>query len=299
MTQDHTDYLWYIRRNGEVQGPFPRGLISNYILVGRINDQVELSTDQEHWAPPSAHPELVPEVMRHTATALDRERLELARLHQDERRGSERRCAATGEVRERRGRDRREEESQPVAAHRTVKRLLTVLPDDASRRTAVAAVVSLAALVAAAFVAASWLFPTAMVAPPECAAAPRMGINWSHCHLSRRNFYYADLRNARIDNAHLEGAGLVWARLQHADLSYANLAGARLNQADLRAATLVGAILRGADLRNAALDGADLAYADLQGAKLVQARLNDARLGHAIWTDGRHCGAESVGRCAP
>ncbi|HHQ0170889.1 TPA: pentapeptide repeat-containing protein, partial [Listeria innocua] len=60
----------------------------------------------------------------------------------------------------------------------------------------------------------------------------------------------------------------------NADLSNANLSYADLNGADLRGANLSYADLNGADLSDADLRGANLSYADLNGADLRGANLN-------------------------
>ena len=98
----------------------------------------------------------------------------------------------------------------------------------------------------------------------------------------------ADLRDAHLRNAYLEGADLRdahlrGAKLYCADLSHTDLRGADLIDADLIDAYLEGANLRHADLRDAYLRHADLrdAYlrdADLSGAKLFGADLRDANL---------------------
>jgi uncharacterized protein YjbI with pentapeptide repeats len=73
----------------------------------------------------------------------------------------------------------------------------------------------------------------------------------------------ANLQNADLNCAHLNGADLAGSNLLHVDL----------RGADLRLANLTGAQLRDADLYRAQLDGADLTDANLYGARLPGACL--------------------------
>jgi len=41
--------IWYTRRGSEVKGPFPIGQIRRYVLLGRIRETDEVSTDGETW----------------------------------------------------------------------------------------------------------------------------------------------------------------------------------------------------------------------------------------------------------
>ena len=78
--------MWYLRKNGEVKGPYPAGLISRYILLGRINDGDEVSGDGEEWLVIRDIPELIPDVMKGDASdPLVQERLQAARRWADER----------------------------------------------------------------------------------------------------------------------------------------------------------------------------------------------------------------------
>lgn len=92
---------------------------------------------------------------------------------------------------------------------------------------------------------------------------------------------HSDLRDARLGGAHLSKANFWQANLQGADLSDANLNGADFWLCDLRHARLAGASLRGAHLGEANLTGADLRGADLTGANLGKAVLDGADLTNA------------------
>lgn len=139
----------------------------------------------------------------------------------------------------------------------------------------------------------------------------------------------ADLSGANLDRADLTGALLTGAGYAPADLSgtYLNratinginldgaaLPGAQLNQVQAYQASFIGADFKGAQLTHANLaqanferadfTGANLSDADLRGSYLrgaliegVGATFARALLTGATWTDGRICGAESVGTC--
>lgn len=286
--------LWYVRRAGRVRGPFPAGQIAREILLGRIVDGDELSHDREHWQPLAALPELVPEVLRHADTEAGRERLRLARLHEDERAHDRRHEVAAG-PQARRGRDRRHDEPAAVVAHRErVNRWAHERPAPERNRALLAATVAVALAVLLVY---AFYRPDIERAVRDCGAPPAAGVNWNSCDFAGRSLNRARLARANLANARLLGADLGHARLDGADLGFAILEGA-----DLRGAVLTGASLRGAILRRARLAGADLrdaelGYADLTGAELAGTRLTGARLDKAIWVDGRVCADGSVGAC--
>ena len=74
----------------------------------------------------------------------------------------------------------------------------------------------------------------------------------------RANLIEAYLNGANLNGSNLTGAYLNWAYLNGADLAGANLNGACLTGADLTRANLTGAYLNGADLTRACLTGANL-----------------------------------------
>jgi uncharacterized protein YjbI with pentapeptide repeats len=93
-----------------------------------------------------------------------------------------------------------------------------------------------------------------------------------------REFNYAQLNDAELNNARLNYAQLNDAELNRARLNYAQLNRAELNRAELNNARLNYAQLNRAELNSAELNRARLNYAELNDAELNDAELNDAKL---------------------
>jgi hypothetical protein len=120
--------LWYTRRDKEIRGPFPAGLITRYILLGRIIETDDLSTDQISWQPVSAMPALIPEEMKLDLTLPEnQEKLRIARMREDERETGDRRLkqrknnGKETNTHTRRGEDRRRSESSEAIRHREIR----------------------------------------------------------------------------------------------------------------------------------------------------------------------------------
>jgi len=118
--------LWYTRRDKEIRGPFPAGLITRYILLGRIQDTDELSVDQVTWQQVNSFPELIPEELKADLSVPENmENLRIARLREDERENRDRRSQRT--VNEdsykykRSGKERRKTEPDETIRHREIK----------------------------------------------------------------------------------------------------------------------------------------------------------------------------------
>ena len=105
--------------------------------------------------------------------------------------------------------------------------------------------------------------------------------NLSKADLSKANLRKADLSEAILSEAILSGAILSQAELNGAILSGADLSSAKLNEAILRKADLSGAILSGAELNGVILSKADLREANLKGVILSKADLSEAILSGA------------------
>ncbi|SFM24514.1 Pentapeptide repeat-containing protein [Ectothiorhodospira mobilis] len=297
---EHT--LWYMRRDGHVRGPYPAGVVSRYLLLGRLTLEDEISPDGQHWHPVETHPHLIPRELLEADTPEGRERLLQARMREDERL-RERRAAGSAQeaiFRDQRQGDRRRPEPPQILQHRRQRAELLSRMPDARRLPGGARLWTGLALLLTLTLGALFFWglePASQTGRPDCTARAAPGVNWDYCRKAGADLSGADLTGARMSNADLLGVRLGEARLSGADLSYADLQRADLSGADLSGARMVGAVLRDADLSGARLTGADLGYADLRGADLTGAELEGVRLGHALWTDGRPCPEGAVGGC--
>ena len=304
--ENEPPHLWYTRRSGVVRGPFPSPMIASFILLGRITDADELSTDKLHWQKLKQLPELIPEVMRNVVTEEDEQRLQLARMHADERLAEGRRKGSgpavaqpgsAGGQDKRRG-DRRSPESDRFRLHRS-RRALLARPTEEPLRHPVLAPLLLGGIIV--LLLGIFFFmrspAPALSGAPDCAAPATPGVNWSYCHLEGAVVARAQLAGANMSNAFLVGANLQGAHLATSDLSYANLGAASLRAADLRAANMKGAVLHKTDLSGSDLSDANLSYANLMGANLTDAIYKNTDFSKATWVDGRQCAAASLGEC--
>src|SRR3569833_1160756 len=271
--------VWYVRRGDEVKGPYPSGLITRYVLLGRVRANDEVSIDGATWGLISDHPDLIPSVMKDPDAAP--QRLEAARRWADERDG-ERRSAdgasetAAGEQRQRS--ERRAPEIPDIVDYRVSRSTRAAEHAESARQW-----LGLLGIVAVTVGVVAVILYFYKPPPPEqlvdCSAKPAPSVNWSDCVLTGVNLAGADLTGAK--------------------LSYSTRSRGNFENADLRGATLTGANLRGAQLSHAHFDKADLSYADLTGAELAGVELSDAKLGNTIWAGGMICAPESVGTCLP
>ena len=299
-------HLWYTRRGGVVRGPFPAAMISSFILLGRITDADELSTDKTHWQTLADLPALIPEVMRHGVTEEDQQRLLIARLHADERLAEGRRQESpetapkhdTLNAQDKRQVDRRAAEPNRFRIHRNRRAQLARPIEDPMRHPLLGSLL-LGGIIALLFGLFFYLRQPdpAVTSAPDCAAPATPGINWSYCHMEGAQLARVQLTGANLSNASLVGADLQGAHLATSDLSYANVSAANLHAADLRAANLKGAELRNTDLSGSILNDANLSYANLLGANLSNAILTNTDFSKATWTDGHQCAAASLGQC--
>lgn len=298
---DVQEHLWYTRRYGHVRGPFPQQQITHYILLGRIREDDQLSMDREVWTPMQELQHLIPDVMRQVESEEERQRLHLARLRVDERRGGDRRLGSermsAEQNEQRRASDRRQDEDMDTLRHRELRRsvldegrAVNVGPCGSQCRRLLGAIVVVVIMFA--------LFtPDAPPPAADCRVAAGPQVNWSNCQMPGLVAEQARLHGAQMRNMDLAGARLVGAILIGADLAYSQLNLADLRRADLSNARMTGASLRGADLRGARLAGADLSYANLSDARLEGVVLSETRFDNTIWTDGRVCRPGSVAQC--
>ncbi|OOC09006.1 pentapeptide repeat-containing protein [Thioalkalivibrio halophilus] len=294
--------LWYTRRDGEVHGPFPAHLIRRYLILGRLTPDDEVGPTPHLWYPLREVPELIPEELLHADTPEGLERLQQARLREDERL-RERRAPdedTPPELLERREGERRRPESPETVTHRQQWAELLTLPARhvpailrGPRRWITLGVTLVVAILLL------WLLrePPPETPARDCSSPPAPEVNWNRCEMPVADLREADLtraslREARLPGARLQGARLDGALLEFADLTHASLADAHLTDARLR-----GATLRGTDLTGTDFSGADLRHADLREANPQDADLSGARLGRALWPDGSRCPPEAVGTC--
>lgn len=117
--------LWYTRRDKEIRGPFPAGLVTRYILLGRITEKDELSVDQVSWQRINDVPDLIPEEMKlDLSIPENQEKLRIARMREDEREVKDRRSKQGNDDsgrHKRSGIERRKREPNDEIRHREIK----------------------------------------------------------------------------------------------------------------------------------------------------------------------------------
>ncbi len=315
--------LWYTRRGKEIRGPFPKKLITRYILIGRVLESDEVSVDQRNWKVVSALSQMIPEELKADLSIPENmEKLRLARLREDERQYGDRRQLSGEELQEairkrRTGKERRHSETLETMRHRLIKTQTNQLirPEQKSFRIPA---IGLSLMVAVVLGTALIYSPQPQeVSDNHCERAAQANVDWSNCRFEGLQLNSADLHGAKLQNTSLIAAQLRGANLSQAHMSYSNLLSADASNANLANAVLVGAVLRKADLNAANLQHSDLSYAILQDADLSNADLRNANLAHvmltganitntnftgakldnAIWLDNTICAPESIGRC--
>lgn len=285
---DHQPHNWYLRQGGKVTGPFPAGLVSRYILLGRIKFDDEVSQDREQWqAVKKVHtliPDVVMAVAKNPGDEQAREHLIAARRWGDER-GDK-----SGDHED----SRDHNESEAELQHR---KIIQSREHTRVREKRFVQYLVAMALVAVVVLVTLLLPTTENIADAQCDALPAPHINWSNCQMGGSRLANSNLEGAILRNTMLSGALLRAANLMNSDLSYADLSLTVLRGANFSGASLKGANLRNADLTNANLTNADLGYADLSGARLEGAILDGASFDFAIWGPDLLCMPGSVGGC--
>lgn len=278
-------HLWYIRRDGEVSGPFPTGQVVQYLILGRLEDTDEASIDQSEW---QAIADLA-EFDRSVETATDADN---ARRWADERR-SERRI---DKIDERADADRRRGEGLTEQVSRAAREMLIEtfwkIPPKGAKATLV--VLGTFTVVIGILIL---LTPKQDVIVEKCSASPTQGVDWSHCDLAETRINQANLTSSNLMGAHLHGANISNSSFMHGNLQYVDLGHAKVINVSFSEATLKGSNLRQSTLDGINFIGTDLSYADFRGAKLIDVNFSQARLDFAIWTDGRVCKEGSIDVC--
>lgn len=300
MTEKNNDNkkqnLWYVRRKGEISGPYPSGGIRRFVLLGRVDIHDEVSVDQQDWQPVAQVPAVVPPDIRHALENGDEELLIAARLREDERNGRERRVAADdGKYRQRRKGERRQAELEIIQNHRQAK--IDLLEKRRKKPLPLFSMITVGALVMLAIGSGIYLGAPVSIPDPDCDSKPVPGVNWRNCKLDGLQLENAELDGVQLSNGSVRGARLSAGKFNRGDMQYVDLSDSDLSYAELKSASMKGATLRYADLSYADLSGADLSFADLTGANLGGAAMHRVRLDNAIWINGALCQPGSLGNC--
>lgn len=325
--KDPTKQVWYTRRDKQIRGPFPAGMIRRHILLGRILETDELSIDQRHWERVADIWGLIPEEMKaDLSLAENQEKLKIAILREDERSSGDRRQSDSADSADaaaeglRRRDERREQESAQAMSHRQFRTALadSLKPKVTPYRSGVIVLTLVIGLIIWAAIAFTGNRHHPMI-NVKCQSIAAPQADWSHCNkngidLADANLAGAKLTFASLREANLQRATLVGANLEHGNFSGVKAAAVNLQFAKLNHAIFHGADLHGADLRNtdlsfvvfydadltdARLSGANLTHAVLNNARLDRADFTDAILDKAIWSDNSVCAPESLSRCIP
>ncbi len=268
--------LWYIKRKGQIKGPFPTGLMSQNILLGRIHPDDQISLDKQLWKKASSVKEVMPDVIKHRDDPNYKERLKAARRWADERQHV-RQVGANGKERIFKVRKK--------MTHLGIKTLSPL------------GIISVS-LVLMMFVGIFFVFtPEQSSTEIDCQARATDNGIYDSCHLQRKIFNQVSLKNSSFKNALLQNSQFKGADLRQSQLDYANLSMADLSLANMSQSSLKAVDLRGANLYRADLSHTDLSYADLTGANGKEVKLTGAILKNTIWFNGQICNKASVGRC--
>jgi len=258
---------WQIKRGEIVKGPFPEHLVCEYIVLGRIREDDQISADGHFWEAYPNIPEIVAGIDQLLcASDADKndpvwrdERIRAVLRHLDERKQPDRRERQNPEQRlqwqaRRQGEERRK---KPESAEQVSYRRATHEVDSALQASSPRSI-----LAGLAFIAAI------------------LALGWGVHHFQGKDTIRVDLRPRAASDCNAPSALQV-----------------KWQGCDKAGYLLAGADLRGADLTGANLSGANLSYASLEGARLDGANLQGTILSGATWTDGRKCAEGSVGSC--
>ncbi len=286
--------LWFVRRNGQIKGPFLPAQITRNILLGRLCPDDELSSDEHNWQQIARHRELYPDVMQETP--VDNEKVEIAKMQEDERVLDQRIQKQNMAQERRRTRDRRMNESDAMLVHRKHRTEMNVAYKNSVKRPQMP-ILSILLMVIVIIAFGFVLKPENRNLQSDCALPPSKGVNWSNCNFIKLNAENQNLELAILTDATLNESKLLGANLSGSNLAYAEIAESDLSYANLESVRLIGANLKHTDLRYANLKDADLSYADLSNALLAGANMTNTRFDNAIWTDGQICKKGSIGSC--
>jgi len=289
--------LWFLRQDDRIIGPFPAPQVREFLKLGEITPDWEISLDEQDWIS-----------IRESGQFDD---VDLGRPHGPSEGTSETANwrAERAEARQRwlhEGQTVENAQTHDITMERRARQAMALHQDQTdalvqsqrSRRPPI-----LAGLLALLLLSAAIYFivrgqssqtqiQTGIDLRPNCSALPGDGVNWSLCNKAGLQAPGAQGRNMRLEGVNLSGANL-----QGADFSYGAFRGSNLRNSNLRGTQFLGADLSGVDFSGADLREADLSYAVLKGAILEGARLEGARLSKATWVDGSLCPDGAVDGC--
>lgn len=280
---------WYIRKAGEISGPFSKQVIANNLKLGRLSANDELSADKISWT------------IIHLAEQLFNEQLSSTNtLSLDERDGFDRRQSETNQhskaFEARRQQDRRTPESYTQILRRQLRTELLTKYRESAHYSKLPFFSLLFVVVFIALLAI--VFPTKIPSPSaNCNATASPHVDWSNCSKLHIDLTSQNLTQAQLSNSQLFSAKLMNINLESANLAYADLRLSDLSYSYLAKTNFLGSNLQNVDLSYADLTEADLSFANLAGAKIGGAQLQGASLANTIWINGQTCSANSVGEC--
>ena len=288
---------WFVRRGGSLKGPFLEAHISQYLLLGRITDEDELSRDQQDWQPAINFPHLYPEVLLEHPR--DEAKIQAERMKYDERSRDRRKGKNSDKTDSRRNNsDRRQAEPEDIVRFReSHERVVQSINSDNTTKLKSRTIIYLSSVLIILFFLGFYYQPDKNAKLADCNVPPAPNVNWMNCTMPGVDLSNQDISHANLKNTDLSRANLLAAKLVETDLSYAQLHFTRLANANLKGARLKGANLVNADLHYADLTNADLSYADLTDADIGGVNLSNTNLDKAIWIDKRVCAVGSVGVC--
>lgn len=286
--------LWFVRRDNVVKGPFLQAQITRNILLGRLLPDDELSLDEHQWQQVAMHKELHPDVLQ--KNPVDNKAVDVARIQVDERVADQRRAKQNMEQERRRTRERRATESEAVLVHRQHRKEIDDACKNSIKRPKMP-FLSVLLIVIAITGLGLMLKPENQSSSADCALPPSTKVNWSNCTFINLNVENQNLQFALLTDAILNESNLLGTNLSGADMAYAEITKSDFSYANLENARLIGANLQSSDLRYANLKNSDLSFADLSNVLLAGANLSNAKFDNTIWIDGRICKKGSIGTC--
>lgn len=290
----HQTTLWFTRQYGtSVRGPFAESVIINHLLIGRLNANDEVSTDQVNWQLIYNQAQLQ---SNHTFLTE-----EYVKKYLDERDGFDRRDQLAKEkgkktIKQRRHMTRRVDEDESDIQRRQLRSLL--MQKFRQQKQAILWPLIITFSIMSMILTLTIIYAKPLPSPlGNCDAPALPGVNWTNCLKPQLNLFDKVLSDAKLRNSQLVGSNLMNTTLTHADMAYADLRFTNLSYSQLQNSLLIGANLKNANLSNADLSNANLSYADLTDANLGGSQLDNTRFDHAIWVDGRLCAPSSIGQC--